>query len=165
MSPDQEAEGLTIAQAARRLGVSENAVRQRVKRGSIAAAKTGGVWRVFLPDLPDHQADHDADHQADYHGDQEATGTPTVTPAVREQMGVVYSEWLAPLVNRVAGLERENGRLEQERDQLRAEVERLKTAADVTGQDVPSLPAAASPATPRIRPHPSPAPWWRFWDR
>jgi hypothetical protein len=34
---DQEAEGLTIAAAALRIGVSENAVRQRIKRESIQA--------------------------------------------------------------------------------------------------------------------------------
>ncbi len=43
MSTDREATDLTISQAARYLGVSENAVRQRIKRGTLAAAKVDGL--------------------------------------------------------------------------------------------------------------------------
>lgn len=41
MSADHQAHGATIAEAARHLGISENAVRQRIKRGTVPALKSG----------------------------------------------------------------------------------------------------------------------------
>jgi hypothetical protein len=44
--------GLPLVEAARRLGVTENALRKRAQRGSVAAAKgTDGLWYVFLDGL------------------------------------------------------------------------------------------------------------------
>jgi predicted ArsR family transcriptional regulator len=143
MSPDREATGLSIADAARRLGVSENAVRQRIKRRSIAAAKVDGVWRVSLPD-------HAGDHQADREGDRPADHEATIAPAARAQMGAIYDEWLAPLVDRVGALERENGRLEAARDALRAEVARLNAAAEAP--PAPDATGAAGEPGPAVRP-------------
>jgi excisionase family DNA binding protein len=45
---DPQATSLTTAQVAERLGVSESAVRQRIKRGALDATKAGRVWRVAL---------------------------------------------------------------------------------------------------------------------
>ena len=175
MSADREAAGLPIAEAARRLGVSENAVRQRIKRRSIAAAKVDGVWRVSLPD---HHADQEGDQEPDHQADQEAT----IAPAARAQMGAIYDQWLSPLVDRVGALERENGRLEAERDALRAEVARLNAARDAP-RTQPAAPGAAEAPDPAFRPsvaawrarttravdvdeREAPAPWWRrFWGR
>jgi len=45
--------GLTVAETAYRLGISERAVRARIRRGTLHAAKTAGrhgaVWSVTLP--------------------------------------------------------------------------------------------------------------------
>lgn len=46
---DNDGTGLTIAQAAARLGITAAAVRKRVRRGSLQAYKAGGTWRVVLP--------------------------------------------------------------------------------------------------------------------
>jgi len=39
----------TIAEAAKRLGVSTDAVRKRLNRGQLHGEKVAGVWVVFLP--------------------------------------------------------------------------------------------------------------------
>jgi excisionase family DNA binding protein len=68
MSTDQST-GFTISEAATQLGISENAVRQRIKRETLPAIKIGGVWRVQLTDQPtNHQTDQPVtsrDHEAD----------------------------------------------------------------------------------------------------
>ncbi len=48
MDTDQ-ADGLPLAEAARRLGISENALRKRVRRGTITAARgADGRWYVYF---------------------------------------------------------------------------------------------------------------------
>ncbi len=42
---------LPIRAAAAELGVSVDALRKRVRRGSVRAVKARGVWQVVLPDL------------------------------------------------------------------------------------------------------------------
>ncbi len=43
--------GLTVAEVATRLGVTPDAVRRRLHRGTLAGAKTAdGEWRVWLPE-------------------------------------------------------------------------------------------------------------------
>jgi len=39
----------TIAEAAKRLGVSTDAIRKRLSRGQLHGEKVGGTWVVFLP--------------------------------------------------------------------------------------------------------------------
>ena len=43
-------EAIPITDAAARLGVSPEAIRKRIARGSLAGEKRGGVWYVVLPD-------------------------------------------------------------------------------------------------------------------
>jgi hypothetical protein len=42
-------DGLSVSDAAKRLGLSPDAVRSRLHRGTIAGAKVNGEWRVMLP--------------------------------------------------------------------------------------------------------------------
>ncbi|MDP9472153.1 MAG: helix-turn-helix domain-containing protein, partial [Chloroflexota bacterium] len=165
--PDQEATSLTIGQAARVLGVSENAVRQRIKRRSLPAAKVEGVWRVWLPDQEerpggDHQPDHPRDHEGDYQDDQEATtASVSVSPAARAQLEAVRDEWLQPLVDQLRSAERTIGRLEAERDALAVEVERLKAAQDATvAAPEPQHEAQFVETAPDTSPS-----WWAPWWR
>jgi len=128
---DQEAPvafGLTIAEAADHLGVSENAVRQRIKRGTIPAAKVDGVWRLAVADQePDRQTDREDRPSVERSADHEATTRPVVvSEAARSQLEAIRDEWLRPLVERIGALERENGRLEAERDHATAERDRLR---------------------------------------
>jgi excisionase family DNA binding protein len=46
-----EMEGMTVSEAAERLGISREAVRKRVRRGSLPAVKgDDGQWLIALPD-------------------------------------------------------------------------------------------------------------------
>ena len=38
-----------VAEAARRLGITPDAVRARIRRGSLEGQKEGGTWRVMVP--------------------------------------------------------------------------------------------------------------------
>jgi hypothetical protein len=60
---------VTIRAAAEYLDISENAVRQRIKRGSLQAVKVAGVWRVQLPD----------DQAGDQQRDRSSTSTATTS--------------------------------------------------------------------------------------
>src|SRR4051794_34636658 len=96
---DQEGDGLTIAEAARVLGVSENAVRQRIKRESVTARKVENVWRIWLPDhqrsrSSDHETGYQATTSADHQADQEPTRRITVTPAALSQLDAIRDQWL-----------------------------------------------------------------------
>jgi hypothetical protein len=48
--PQANHERLTVAQAAAALGITEGAVRSRIKRGTLATAKEGGNVFVLLGD-------------------------------------------------------------------------------------------------------------------
>ncbi len=160
---DQEATSHTIGQAARLLGVSENAVRQRIKRRSLPAAKVEGVWRVWLPDQEGRPpGDHEVGYQGDHQPDQEATSpSVAVSPAARAQLEAVRDEWLQPLVDQLRSAERTIGRLEAERDHLQAEVERLQAAQDAP-QAAPFAPGEAEPAEAS---QDSSSSWWTSWWR
>jgi hypothetical protein len=102
--------GLTTADAARALGVSQNAVRQRIRRGTLVATKVDGVWRIAL--------DVETDHQ----GAQPSPGNHiAMTAAARRQVAAIRDEFVLPLVERIGELERDLGRVTAERD---AEVRR-----------------------------------------
>jgi hypothetical protein len=45
---DVDVDALTIAGASARLGIAPDAVRKRIRRGSLRAVKVDGCWRVFL---------------------------------------------------------------------------------------------------------------------
>ena len=177
---DHQAVGLPIAAAARALGVSENAVRQRIKRGTVDACKVDGIWHVQVETGGDerrpsggHEPTGRSDHQGDRHhrppADQEADRPlPAVPAAARAQLAAIVEEMIAPLVaaheERTAALARDLGRAEAERDQiaseraaLRAEVARLRAVEDApeTRQDAPH---ATQPTDPAPLP---PRPWWR----
>jgi excisionase family DNA binding protein len=59
--------GLSIAEAAHQLGISEYAVRQRLNRGTIPAVKVGAVWSISLVDQrADRPAATGRDSRANY---------------------------------------------------------------------------------------------------
>jgi excisionase family DNA binding protein len=46
---DVDRTSLSVPEAAKELGITPDAVRARLHRGSLAGVKVGGTWRVFLP--------------------------------------------------------------------------------------------------------------------
>jgi hypothetical protein len=126
MSADHQAHGVSIADAARHLGISENAVRQRIKRGTLHAVKVDGVWRVTLEAVADHPIDYQGDltdqegrPPNDYEhrpsGDHEATtsrpGGSSVAPEQHDATSPTDQPGIAPLVELVADLTRQNADL------------------------------------------------------
>jgi len=124
--------GLTINQAARVLDISESAIRQRIKRGTIPAKKVNGIWRVEVED-------HDANQQDDKETSQPETPTATT---------IDQSAYIERLEN-------ENVRLwSQVESQNEAERELRLIIARVT-ERIPELPAATAPPQ---SPQPPPSP-------
>jgi DNA-directed RNA polymerase specialized sigma24 family protein len=145
--------GVPIGEAAERLGLTTTAVRKRIKRGTLFAAKNDdGTWTVYLPDSsPGPSAGPDTD-------------TPPESPKRDD---------------RVAILKQENERLWQELERRSEELRRKdvllaefsQRLAEIT-QRLPELPAATSERAngraPERLHEPSSAPshrsWWKFWD-
>ena len=163
MSTDQEptiTTGLSIAETANRLGISENAVRQRIKRGTLDAVKVDGIWQVSLSGQADYETDHEAtsgrDHEAGYQdrpaADYEATtSVPAVSTAARAQLAAIRDEFVQPLVEQIAAQAEQIGRLRAERDALQATLDRRQeqdtaTTPRVVAQDASGEPAMAQNA-------------------
>jgi predicted ArsR family transcriptional regulator len=166
MSADQ-GHGLTIGQAADVLGISENAVRQRIKRGSLEAAKVDGIWRVVVGD---HEADYQATSRSDYQADYEpTTSQPAINPAALAQLEAIRDQWLQPLVTQIRELERDVGRLAAERDQVTRERDELReTKATQTAGAAFAAPhpddAGESIAVTAANAAAVRRPWWKFWE-
>ncbi len=60
-----------------------------------------------------------------------AEGGALVSDLARQQLATIRDEWLAPLIARMGGLERENGRLEAERDAQVTMIAELRRRAEV----------------------------------
>ena len=135
---------VSVADAAAMLGISPGAVRKRLERGQLVGRKHAGQWSIVLSatDPGAHDATrHDPVASPRSHATgHDATGrdapSVTVTPAALAQLEAIRDQWLAPLVDRIGTLERENGRLEErlttterERDALRWEQDRLAEQA------------------------------------
>lgn len=172
MSSNQQAE-LTIRQAADKLGISENAIRQRIKRGTLSAEKIDGVWRVpFIDQSPTSRsttAANGLDYESDQQGDQPAIDAQyRVTPAeielAIERTGAKYSADVSGMFDRLDSLYRE--RL-QEKDQLIEELRRRAEVAEAERdglREATQAPEQGDNVSTDQGPHTgSQRPWWRFW--
>ena len=151
---DDQLRGLPFPEAAARLGITENALRKRVRRGTIAAAKgADDRWYVFLPD--DGQAADPATDPATGHAAGQAAARPpdALVTALTEEV-----TWL-------------RGQLATKDQVITALAARVADLADRLpaigpGQDAPRARQEAPGATERPdTTHSTPAPWWRFWER
>ncbi len=154
-----------IEEAAARLGITVNAVRQRIKRGTVEGYKTPAGWVVVVERPTTDQEPTDRPTTATDHTTRPTNRRPTTT----DQAGNVD---LAPLAAVISDLTRENRQLAEAAAiwQVRAvqAEERLKqlTAGDDTPTDAPS--AAPEPhheAQPAERTSDTAVPWWKFWER
>ena len=79
----------------------------------------------------------------------------------RAQLEAIRDEWLAPLVDRIGNLERENGRLEAERDELRRRAEAAEAEQDaLRSQTAPQPPGEAPKSRVGRCPGRAEARWW-----
>jgi len=161
-----------IKAAADRLGITVNAVRQRIKRGTIEGYKTPAGWVVVL-DRP--TTNRPPPSATDQPTNQRPTTTDQATPVD-----------LAPLAAVISDLTRENRQLAEAATawQIRAmqAEERLKQltarhdgdgggeagCGDDGGLDGDALDVSSAAPGATETPEPRPitlVPWWRFWER
>jgi len=185
-TPTEQA--FTIAEAAEHLGLSSEAVRMRLKRGTLTGLKIEGHWVVYLPastkqptpsDPTPPEHDRIADQTPTEHPTKQATEhDPTATNPVI----AVYEQLVESQREEIAFLRRE---LDTRNDELERRDVLLREALG----RIPSLPAGdqtstrteapdASPFAPgtteresagqdtfRLETITSTRPWWRFWER
>ncbi len=88
---------LSLNEVALALGITVNAVRQRIKRGTLTGIKTDGVWLVDMVATNQRPATDRPSGRPTDHSTKQATDQPTID--------------LAPLVSHIAGLEEQVQRL------------------------------------------------------
>ena len=137
----------TVREAAIRLGISEAAVRQRIRRHTLVAERSAGIVYVVLSDAtPDSTSFETVDATPD---------STAIMPAARQQFEAIRDEWLTPLVAQIAEQAETIGRVTAERDALQVRLSELQTQ-----QTESPVTRVTTPETGVQRA------WWRrFWDR
>ena len=136
-------EQLTLIEAGQALGISPDAVRMRIKRGSMQGEKDAeGRWLVWV-DAEQAAAEREAEREPDATGEREP-----------EREAEHEERELLELAARIGELERRLEELREERDFLRRQVENLTFAQAMAAQ------AQAQKALP----NPERRSWWaRLW--
>ena len=112
-------EKLTLVEAGQALGISPDAVRMRIKRGSMQAEKgEDGRWLVWV-DTEQAAAEREAEREPDAAGEREGERDELSAEALRARIGE---------------LERRLEELREERDFLRTQVENLIMIHGMTAQ-------------------------------
>ena len=131
----QDTPHLAVREAAARLGITPRAVRQRIEDGRLVGTMIDGRWYVPLASVEDARSmPHSARPGPSTPPSvrtmtEQGEETPSVPPPMREEapmsagpllpdatrasLEAVMREWLTPLVDRIAELERERGHLEE----------------------------------------------------
>jgi hypothetical protein len=144
-SPDRTRQDATasVAEAAQAFGISHDAVRSRLRRGTLEGHKVGDEWRVTLP--ADRQPTGNVSPQ------QAATGSPTGND-------------LSPLVDHIAALEDQLQRLTEASTmwQVRARQaeEQLKALTAGATEPEPTTIASGSPRSDET-PLSGIGAWWK----
>ena len=147
------------------LGLSQNAVRQKVKRGTLRSERDAGVVYVLVADQHDHSRDQPnptmvAPDQHDQRGTAPSPAPVSATDAGATQLAILRDTLLAPLI---AQNERQQAQLLEEREaRVRAETERDALQARVVKLEEQQ--AALLVQTPNEPQRPVRRAWWRLWD-
>ena len=143
-----------IAEAAARLGITVDAVRKRIQRGTLTGQKTDTGWTVVWT-------------EPDIRPDIVQTAVPELAPLVdelRDQVAYLREQLALEREARAAADRRHAAEIERRDVLMREALDRVPALG--AGRDRDAL--DASPATPggTETPEPgsdAPAPWWRFW--
>ena len=168
MAVTDESYGVSIRVAAERLGISEGAIRQRIRRRTLDTQRLNGRTYVLLPPSRDDR------HEPSY------TGVPSaVTPNPEQQLELIRDTLLMPLIQQnqqaqatIAEQATTIGRLEERVTTLRQHIEQLEDEqrsprfARITVDERQALEARMQTLEDQhTRPSPSQRSWWRFWGR
>ncbi len=167
---DATPEGLTVADAAARLGVTPDAIRRRLHRGTLAGAKTvDGEWRVWLPDgeagappgpPPGQPPGERQDTARTPPAAQEVAPHPAIEALLESQR-----QEIAYLRNQLAERSRELAAERERFDVLHREA-LARIPALGAGQETPQASPAPRHAAADVEPADDPSvPWWKFWER
>lgn len=161
--PTNQPGAQTIQEAAAALGISQNAVRMRIRRGTLSGYKADdGRWYV-------HRTVHETDQ---VHGptDQATSAPHRVTPAEIEQAvertAAIYTADVSNMFNRIDAIyrdrlnEKEELIVELRRRAEQAEQERDALRVQQIAQDAPGATQPNFHHDDDRRPE---RPWWRFW--
>lgn len=141
----------TVAQAAEMLGLSAEAVRSRVQRGTLESEKVGGTVYVLLEDAAQTRPNTDEIRTQD--------GTQT-------HLGADQTEFIASLQGQIEWLRREVERKDTLLMTMMQRVPELEPVRDAVSEP-PDAPETASEATDRREASPEPREpperrsWWR----
>ncbi len=180
--------GLSVGDAAAHLGISANAVRHKIRRGTLTAYKVNGEWRVTVDD-PTRPTPRHTPEDTPRHMPPDSPADSVIVSA-RHQVEVLRDSLVAPLValterqqTIIAQLERERGRLETERNQalqdaenergisqqraqeLEAERDALQARLRVLEAQHAGSPMQTPDATETATDDAIDVPWWMFWRR
>lgn len=185
---DEQYGRYTVREAAIRLGLSEAAVRQRIRRHTLVAERSEGIVYVLLADdTPSQTPNNTASETVD------TTPDSTAIMTAQQQLEVVRDTLLRPLIElterqqvTIAEQAKSLGRLEAERDQARQSAEAAIADRDQLQEERDELVAvrealrgrlsaleaqqAESPVQVSSAPEmatrdASAVPWWQFWKR
>ena len=159
-------EYLELADAARRMGLSSEALKKRLIRGTVPGRKVDGRWMVLVPDAC-HDVTPDVTTRDDGHHDG------------RHDDGVIPSSQPSPRDELIERLHRENLELAGGVGWLMAELEQawqeIRLLSAPTCNDFKSDDSAPAPTSHQPGPEqngtnsgaecPPPRPWWKFWER
>jgi excisionase family DNA binding protein len=175
---------VTIAEAARRLGVGEQTIRRRIKRGELAAERIsrpqGHEWRVRLDQELTWSADQvsghvrAADQVVTRYGDQVDQVNGQAADQVNDQVDQVRGVVMDPgphlaaalalaetLVDQLAAERARVAQLEQERFGLAGQLGFLQAQLQAAQEQIKLLAAPRDDAGPTVGP--PPRPWWERW--
>jgi hypothetical protein len=153
--PTGQPTGVTIAEAAKRLGLTTDAVRSRLHRGTLLGVKTAdGVWLVFLDEpTVDQPASDRTPTVTDRAGDGPATVDST---ALIEQLRS-ENDFLRGRILELEAAARELRQLAAREQEISG---RLLPAGNAP-QHAPNAPGATEGATESSAP--GRKSWWRWW--
>ncbi len=165
-----------LAAAAARLGISPDATRKRLERGTLRGEKRAGRWLVWLPvqvgqpdtpDAPGRQSDVSVDATPDaLSGQPDAAWTPpdAMASTTRELIDQLKEE-NAYLRDQLAERSRELAAERERFDVLHREA-LARIPALGAGQEAPQASPPPRHATEAVEPvGDASLPWWRFWER
>jgi excisionase family DNA binding protein len=147
---------VSVAEAAQRLGITDDAVRARIRRGTLAGEKVGAVWHIHLPTgaTPEHEpARHDTTDRRATRRDPEPDA---LAEQLRSEVGYLREQLATTL--RQLGAERERADVLQ-REALNR-IEALSASVRVEPDDQEELRQQEAPVdSDGVWAH-----WRRWWN-
>ena len=165
----ERARGLSVKAAGARLGVSERAIRARIRRGTLAAwgieGKRGTEWRVSLDAIEAECTDRVRDGSTKgTEAEQGGTGTASPSQAWEAERAALIGEvaWLRGQVEEHQRHTSDLARLLESEQHQRAALEaRIIRALPAPVPEPEGVTIEQDPQPAEVTPEPR-RPWWRF---